>query len=96
MLSFACYYRKDSQAFGDKWEKGIPIEVVPMAYAPVIRKLKQRFGGTPELRMAKLKAVSTHEYIAKPVQWNKLFNVYHKSEEKKGSCTKSMIVICCW
>ncbi|XP_075712451.1 ribose-5-phosphate isomerase isoform X1 [Rhinoderma darwinii] len=49
-------YRKDSKNFGDQWKKGIPIEVFPMAYVPVIKTIQQRFGGVAELRMAVSKA----------------------------------------
>uniref|UniRef100_A0A8C6S589 Ribose-5-phosphate isomerase n=1 Tax=Neogobius melanostomus TaxID=47308 RepID=A0A8C6S589_9GOBI len=28
-------FRKDSKALGEQWKKGIPIEVIPMAYVPV-------------------------------------------------------------
>ncbi|XP_074053336.1 ribose-5-phosphate isomerase [Macrotis lagotis] len=49
-------YRKDSKNLGDHWVKGIPIEVIPMAYVPVSRALSRRFGGVAELRMAERKA----------------------------------------
>ncbi|XP_063781206.1 ribose-5-phosphate isomerase [Pseudophryne corroboree] len=49
-------YRKDSKNFGDQWKKGIPIEVIPMAYVPVTRAIEKRFGGAAELRMAISKA----------------------------------------
>ncbi|XP_068921437.1 ribose-5-phosphate isomerase-like [Petaurus breviceps papuanus] len=45
-------YSKDSKNLGDSWQKGIPIEVIPMAYVPVRRSLSQMFGGVVELRMA--------------------------------------------
>ena len=48
-------YRKKSQELGEQWKKGIPIEVVPMAYVPVMNKLKS-FGLDPVLRMAQNKA----------------------------------------
>jgi len=48
-------YRKDSAVLGEKWHKGVPIEVIPMAYGPVLRSL-EKFGGTPKLRMAVSKA----------------------------------------
>ncbi|XP_070541173.1 ribose-5-phosphate isomerase-like [Ptychodera flava] len=47
--------RKDSQILGEKWKKGIPIEVIPMAYVSVMNKLK-KIDRSPELRMAKSKA----------------------------------------
>ncbi|XP_064007751.1 ribose-5-phosphate isomerase isoform X1 [Pogoniulus pusillus] len=49
-------YRKRSQSLGEHWKKGIPIEVIPMAYVPVTRTLTRSFGGTAELRMAVSKA----------------------------------------
>ncbi|XP_054653349.1 ribose-5-phosphate isomerase [Dunckerocampus dactyliophorus] len=49
-------YRKDSKALGQQWKKGVPIEVVPMAYVPVSRKIVQHFGGEANLRMAVSKA----------------------------------------
>ncbi|MHA1519855.1 MAG: ribose 5-phosphate isomerase A [Promethearchaeota archaeon] len=48
-------YRKDSHLLGEKWKKGIPIEVIPFAYVPVMKKL-ELMGGKPTLRMAKSKA----------------------------------------
>lgn len=48
-------YRKDSKNLGDKWTKGIPIEVIPMAYIPIQLKL-EKIGGPAVLRMAKAKA----------------------------------------
>ncbi|TNN39633.1 Ribose-5-phosphate isomerase [Liparis tanakae] len=38
-------YRKDSKALGQQWKKGVPIEVIPMAYVPVSRTIAKRFGG---------------------------------------------------
>ncbi|XP_072263001.1 ribose-5-phosphate isomerase [Pyxicephalus adspersus] len=49
-------YRKDSKNFGDQWKKGIPIEVLPMAYVPIIKSIQKQFGGVAELRMAVSKA----------------------------------------
>ncbi|XP_036301602.1 ribose-5-phosphate isomerase isoform X1 [Pipistrellus kuhlii] len=49
-------FRKDSKNLGDQWHKGIPIEVIPMAYVPVSRAVTQKFGGVVELRMAINKA----------------------------------------
>ncbi|TXT62573.1 MAG: Ribose-5-phosphate isomerase A [Promethearchaeota archaeon] len=48
-------YRKNSKLLGEKWKKGVPIEVIPMAYVPVMRKM-EKIGGHPVLRMAKAKA----------------------------------------
>lgn len=50
--------RKDSKALGQQWKKGVPIEVIPMAYVPVSRAIAKRFGGEANLRMAVSKAVS--------------------------------------
>lgn len=52
------YFSKKSEKLGEKWKKGVPIEVVPMAYVPVIKKIEGSYGGVAELRMAKMKAVS--------------------------------------
>lgn len=49
-------YTKDSQKLGQQYKKGIPIEVVPMAYIPIIGKIKSLYGGEPKLRMALSKA----------------------------------------
>ncbi|XP_059422931.1 ribose-5-phosphate isomerase-like [Carassius carassius] len=49
-------YRKDSKALGQQWMKGVPMEVIPMAYVPVSRAIVQRFGGEAVLRMAVSKA----------------------------------------
>ncbi|XP_029586900.1 ribose-5-phosphate isomerase isoform X2 [Salmo trutta] len=53
-------FRKDSSALGQQWKKGVPIEVIPMAYVPVSRTIAKRFGGEAVLRMAVSKAVSRH------------------------------------
>lgn len=45
---------KDSRVLGEKWKKGIPIEVIPMAYVPIMKSL-ELLGGHPTLRMAKSK-----------------------------------------
>ncbi|KAK9396778.1 ribose-5-phosphate isomerase [Crotalus adamanteus] len=49
-------YRKKSKNLGEQWKKGIPIEVIPMAYVPIIKLLTNKFGGITELRMAVNKA----------------------------------------
>lgn len=49
-------YTKNSQQLGQKWTKGIPIEVIPMSYVVVKNKIEQLFGGQAVLRMAKAKA----------------------------------------
>lgn len=49
-------YTKDSKHLGQQYAKGIPIEVVPMAYVPIKQKIEKDFGGTVKLRMAVAKA----------------------------------------
>ncbi|XP_071448164.1 ribose-5-phosphate isomerase [Hetaerina americana] len=51
-----CDQGKDSHILGEKYKKGIPIEVIPFAYVPIGNKIKGKFGGDVELRMAKAKA----------------------------------------
>lgn len=57
-LTLFCPRRKDSEALGQQWKKGVPIEVIPMAYVPISRTIAKRFGGEASLRMAVSKAVS--------------------------------------
>ncbi|KAJ7336681.1 hypothetical protein OS493_011903 [Desmophyllum pertusum] len=47
--------RKDSKQLGDAFKKGIPVEVIPMSYVPVMRKM-EKLGLKPVLRMAQAKA----------------------------------------
>ncbi|XP_055383401.1 ribose-5-phosphate isomerase [Condylostylus longicornis] len=49
-------YTKDSKKLGQQYKKGIPIEVVPMAYIPIQKKIAKMFGGELKLRMAVVKA----------------------------------------
>jgi len=49
-------YTKDSKKLGDQYKKGIPIEVVPLAYVPIKKKIETEFSGKIVLRMAKAKA----------------------------------------
>ncbi|XP_015602983.1 ribose-5-phosphate isomerase [Cephus cinctus] len=49
-------YTKNSQRLGEQYKKGIPIEVVPMAYVPIQRRIEDNYGGSLEIRMAKAKA----------------------------------------
>jgi ribose 5-phosphate isomerase A len=44
-------YRKQSKMLGTEWKKGVPIEVLPIAYVPVMQSL-EKMGGKPVLRMA--------------------------------------------
>eukprot|EP01132_Coremiostelium_polycephalum_P001007 gene1007-1277_t len=48
-------HTKDSVSLGEKWKKGIPVEVVPMAYVPVMKTM-EKLGLKPVLRMAVNKA----------------------------------------
>ncbi|MHA1914383.1 MAG: ribose 5-phosphate isomerase A [Promethearchaeota archaeon] len=48
-------YRKNSESLGEKWKKGVPVEVIPISYVPLMRKL-EKLGGNPKLRMAQAKA----------------------------------------
>lgn len=49
-------YTKDSILLGQQYKKGIPIEVVPMAYYPIKLKIEKEFKGELKLRMAVNKA----------------------------------------
>ncbi|XP_033757837.1 ribose-5-phosphate isomerase-like [Pecten maximus] len=49
-------YRKDTGALGTYWTKGIPIEVIPMAYKPIQIRVASELGGKADLRMANRKA----------------------------------------
>ncbi|XP_053599755.1 ribose-5-phosphate isomerase [Plodia interpunctella] len=49
-------YTKDSVKLGDRYKKGIPIEVIPMAYVPIREKIVAMFGGEAKLRSAVAKA----------------------------------------
>ena len=48
-------YRKNSRHLGENWKKGVPIEVIPLGYIPIMKKL-EKLGGQPKLRMALAKA----------------------------------------
>jgi len=41
---------------GFNWSKGLPVEVIPSAYVPTIKQIKQKLGADSELRMAEKKA----------------------------------------
>ncbi|KAL4231856.1 hypothetical protein ACF0H5_009432 [Mactra antiquata] len=47
--------RKDVETLGTTWTKGVPIEVVGMAYKPVLLQIMKTLGGTAQLRMASKK-----------------------------------------
>lgn len=49
-------YTKDSKKLGEQYKKGIPIEVLPMAYVPIQLKIERKYGGQLKLRMAIAKA----------------------------------------
>ncbi|KAJ3342569.1 hypothetical protein HDU93_001957 [Gonapodya sp. JEL0774] len=49
-------WRKESEALGMLWTQGVPIEVIPMAWVPVAKKLKALGAITVNLRMAVRKA----------------------------------------
>lgn len=57
-------YSKQSKRLGETWKKGIPVEVIPMAYVPVTKKIEQLLGVRPVLRQAVAKAVSKTEVPA--------------------------------
>ncbi len=44
-------WRKKSSQLGEKWRTGIPVEIIPQAQKPMLKKLKD-LGGVPILRMA--------------------------------------------
>lgn len=45
-------HTKDSTTLGQQYKKGIPIEVVPLAYVPIMTKIQEEFSGNVKLRMA--------------------------------------------
>ena len=48
-------FTKKSGFLGENWKRGIPVEIIPMSYIPVMKKL-DKLGGIPVLRMAQAKA----------------------------------------
>jgi ribose 5-phosphate isomerase A len=48
-------FRKNSEILGTNWKKGVPIEVIPMSYFPIMKKLR-KINGKPVLRMATAKS----------------------------------------
>lgn len=48
-------YTKKSEYLGEHWKRGVPIEVIPLAYVSITKKL-EKLGGIPRLRMAQAKA----------------------------------------
>jgi len=57
-LTSRCF-RKDMAVLGTAWKRGVPVEVVEMAYRPVQLTIARLLGGTATLRMATQKAVSS-------------------------------------
>ncbi|XP_074605474.1 ribose-5-phosphate isomerase [Brevipalpus obovatus] len=55
-LMIVCDYTKVSHHLGEKWIKGIPIEVIPLAWVPIKNRIEKNFGGQAILRMAMKKA----------------------------------------
>ncbi|XP_034179829.2 ribose-5-phosphate isomerase isoform X1 [Osmia lignaria lignaria] len=49
-------YTKNSQKLGEQYKKGIPIEVIPMAYVAIQRRVEDNYGGDVKIRMALAKA----------------------------------------
>ena len=49
-------FRKDSKILGAQWKKGVPIEVLPLAFKTVQIEVETKYGGNMNLRMAKAKA----------------------------------------
>lgn len=45
-------YTKNSQKLGEQYKKGIPIEVIPMAYVPIQDRIERTYGGSVKIRMA--------------------------------------------
>jgi len=48
-------FTKKSEILGENWHRGVPIEIIPLALAPLMKKL-EKLDGKPVLRMAKAKA----------------------------------------
>ncbi len=43
-------FRKKSTYLGEKWKKGVPLEILPGACIPIMKEI-EKLGGTPNLRM---------------------------------------------
>ncbi len=50
--------RKWSKNLGDKWEKGIPLEVLPIAYKITKKEIEKQLGGEVLVRQGTEKIVS--------------------------------------
>lgn len=80
-------YTKNSTKLGDQYKKGIPIEVVPMAYRPIKDKIEQTFGGTVVLRTAVAKAgpcvtdngnfILDWKFVNQDVDWSEIDTKIH-------------------
>lgn len=85
-------YTKDSTHLGEHYKKGIPIEVVPMAYVPIKQKIEREFGGTLNLRMAVAKAgpcvTDNGNFI---LDWN--FNIDRSISSNWGKINSAIISI---
>ncbi|MHA2287408.1 MAG: ribose 5-phosphate isomerase A [Promethearchaeota archaeon] len=69
-------YRKKSEFLGENWKKGVPIEIIPSAHVPIMKRL-EKLEGTPILRMAKAKAgplVSDNGNFIIDVDFGKIVN----------------------
>jgi ribose 5-phosphate isomerase A len=53
--------RKWSKNLGDKWKKGVPIEVLPMAYKITKKAIEKQLGGEVVVREGTEKVVSIIE-----------------------------------
>lgn len=75
-------FTKSSRRLGEQYAKGIPIEVVPMAYEPLRRRISAKYGGEVNLRMAVAKAgpcvtdngnfILDWQNFALDMDWNKV------------------------
>lgn len=48
-------YTKKSNCLGENWKRGVPIEIIPLAHVPIMKRL-EKLEGSPILRMAQAKA----------------------------------------
>ncbi|KAJ2862778.1 ribose-5-phosphate isomerase rki1 [Coemansia aciculifera] len=54
-------YRKDSEVLGEKWDKGVPVEVSPLAWSTIKRQL-ERFVPKSRVQGMTAEAVAAFEY----------------------------------
>lgn len=66
-LNGRVFHRKWSKKLGEKWTKGVPIEVLPMAYKITQKAIEKQLGGEAIVREGSGKAVSfnSNEYQSK-------------------------------